>query len=375
MKTKVMTIFGTRPEVIKLAPVIEELHKYNEFFEPITLTTGQHREMLQQILDVFGIKPDFNLKLMKENQTLSYLTSKAVEKLSDLINKVKPDYILVQGDTTTAMVAALVGFYHKIPVGHVEAGLRTYNRYSPFPEEMNRRLIGVLALHHFAPTRNAMSALLKEGVDKKQIFLTGNTVVDALLKIVNSGQLRNFDFLNPSRKLVLVTAHRRENWGRGIKNICEALKKIIGMYKDIEIVYPVHLNPNVRNTVFRILDNTERIYLIDPVNYIELISLMKLSYLILTDSGGIQEEAPVLGKPVLVMRDSTERPEGIEAGVARLVGTDPYKIVSSVTELIENEDAYKAMAQAKSPYGDGKAAQRIVNIIAEYFKSSNFLRI
>lgn len=368
-RLKVSVIFGTRPEVIKLAPIIRIL-KGDPNFSVKVVNTAQHREMVDQLLSIFEIRPDVDLNIMRSSQSLSYITTAAINRLSELINDLNPNYVFVQGDTTTAMAAALVAFYHKIPLGHVEAGLRTYDRYSPFPEEMNRRIIGVLAYHHFAPTEKAVQALLAEGIEKDRIFLTGNTIVDALLQLLDSPQVNqiHFDFLDPAKKLILLTAHRRENWGYKLENICRAVKRI-ALEFDVEIVYPVHLNPNVRKTVFRTLKNVPNVHLINPVNYLELIALLKRSYFVMTDSGGIQEEAPVVGKPVLVLRDKTERPEGIELGVAKLVGTDENEIYHAAAELLENYYLYRQMATPKSPYGDGKAAQRIVRIVNDFFNS------
>lgn len=368
-KCKVAIIFGTRPEAIKMAPVIKEFRKYPKQFNLIICVTGQHRKMLDQVLSIFKIKPDIDLNLMEENQSLDSLSANAMKKVTEAIKKTKPDLVLVQGDTTTAMIAALAAFYQKIPVGHIEAGLRTKDRYNPFPEEINRNLISVLATYHFAPTKEAAKNLLKEGICKKRVFLTGNTVVDALKKITkkksNAFHLRASILSN--QKLILVTAHRRENFGKPLLDICKALKEICRRNPNVVIVYPVHMNPNVKGQVYSNLSHCDRIKLLPPLEYLELVNLMKRSYLVLTDSGGIQEEAPVFGKPVLVLRKETERPEGIDAGVAKLVGVDTKKIIKETELLIRNRKAYLKMANAVSPYGDGKAAQRIVKIIEKTF--------
>jgi len=364
----ILFIFGTRPEAIKLAPLIKEFLKQSEYFSVKVCITAQHREMLDQVLNFFDIKVDFDLNLMRPNQSLFDITALSLRKLEKVLDFTKPDLIFVQGDTTTAFVGALAGFYKKIKVGHVEAGLRSFNKFSPYPEEMNRILITQLSDYHFAPTKKAADNLLKE--NKTKVWVTGNTVIDALflgLKIIKElGEEKYyeaFNFLDFSKKIILVTSHRRENFGKPLRNICNALKELVQSFKDIEIVYPVHLNPNVQNTVFEILNGCERIYLLSPLTYSQLIWLMNKSYLILTDSGGIQEEAPSLGKPVLVMRRETERPEGLEAGTACLVGTSKEKILAKVSELLFDKEAYLKMAKATNPYGDGKASQRIVEII------------
>lgn len=362
---QVLSVFGTRPEAIKMAPVVKELEKHSDNIESIVCVTGQHREMLDQVLSLFEIKPQIDLNLMEPNQTLASLTAKAITSLTDVIASVEPDVVLVQGDTATAMVASLASFYQKVPVGHVEAGLRTYDRYSPFPEEINRRLISVLATYNFAPTQTAVDALLAEGFPKESIFLTGNTVVDALLMTVRKDYELDIGFPLLSDKLILVTAHRRENFGKPFENICIALKEIALRNPEVEIVYPVHLNPNVRKTVYQVLKNQERIHLIEPLEYKKFAHLMNRSYLILTDSGGIQEEAPVLGKPVLVLRRETERPEAVEAGAVKVVGTDTENIINETERLLYDKDEYSRMSKAISPYGDGHAAERIVEIILE----------
>jgi UDP-N-acetylglucosamine 2-epimerase (non-hydrolysing) len=365
-KLKVAIIFGTRPEAIKMAPVIKEIQKYPQEFHPVICVTGQHRKMLDQVLSIFRIKPDIDLNLMEENQSLDSLTANAIRKLTEALTKTSPGLVLVQGDTTTAMAAALAAFYQRIPVGHVEAGLRTHDRYNPFPEEINRNLISVLSSYHFAPTKKAVAALLREGINKNNIFLTGNTVVDALQMITKGRATAHFRGLR-KKKIILITAHRRENFGQPFENICNALKEIAARNPDIEIVYPVHMNPNVAGPAHKILNHRDRIKLVQPLEYLDLVELMKKSYLVLTDSGGIQEEAPVFGKPVLVLREETERPEGIEAKVAKLVGTDKTRIIRETELLLHNRKAYLKMANAVSPYGDGKAAKRIVKIIREGF--------
>lgn len=367
---KILIIFGTRPEAIKLAPVISELQKYSKYILPLVCVTAQHRQMLDQVLSIFDIKPDIDLNLMEENQQLSSFTSNSLLSLSQVIEATKPDLVLVQGDTTTAMVSALAAFYKRIPIGHVEAGLRTYDNDNPFPEEVNRRFISVMASYHFAPTHRAITFLLAEGIPQKSIFLTGNTVIDALLSTLNRIREENYapktvSFLpdGDHHKLILVTAHRRESFGKPLEEICEALKTIVKEHRDVQIIYPVHLNPNVSGTVYSLLGGQERIHLISPVDYKDLCYLMGRSYLILTDSGGIQEEAPSLGKPVLVMRQTTERPEAIEAGVAKLVGTNRESIINSVEVLLQDAREYRKMASHKNPFGDGKASERIVNIL------------
>lgn len=368
---RVLVIFGTRPEAIKMAPVVLELQKHPDRIKPLVCVTGQHRQMLDQILKTFAITPHIDLDLMQENQNLSALSARAIEALDGVLLKVKPDIVLVQGDTTTAMAGALVAHYHKVPVGHIEAGLRTDKRYNPFPEEMNRRLISVLSNFHYAPTQRAVDILIKEGHPADTVFLTGNTVVDALLTVVNKGVTSNIRHFHPERRGILVTAHRRENFDLPLRNICLALREIVTSWPDVEIVYPVHLNPNIKGPVYELLTGHDRIHLIPPVDYEELVSLLYCVYLVLTDSGGIQEEAPALGKPVLVMRETTERPEGVEAGVARLVGTEPGNIVSQVRCLLDNPEEYRRMAHAVNPYGDGDAARLIVEAILQKMNIEN----
>ncbi len=363
-KTRFLLIFGTRPEAIKMAPLVPALKQVGEVR---VCVTGQHRKMLDQVLDFFSIKADYDLNIMKRDQSLFAVTSGSLKLLEGIIDNCRPGVILVQGDTTTAFAGALAGYYKKVKVAHIEAGLRSFNKYSPFPEEVNRSLIGRLADYHFAPTEKARKNLLRENVDKKNIFVVGNTVIDALFQGMDiirkddSRYARRFGFLDPSKKLILVTGHRRESFGRPFGQICRALKDIAK--EDVEIIYPVHLNPNVRSAVYPLLGSIENIHLIEPVNYPSLIWLMSKSYLVLTDSGGIQEEAPSVGKPVLVMRDVTERTEGIDAGTAVLVGTDRTKIVESTLRLLKNRKAYDKMAEQKNPYGDGTAAAQIREIL------------
>jgi UDP-N-acetylglucosamine 2-epimerase (non-hydrolysing) len=370
-KLHVMVIFGTRPETIKLAPVISELQKYPDKFRTTVCVTAQHRDMLDQALAVFGITPDIDLGIMQPGQTLPELTARTVTALDPVLAEMKPDWALVQGDTTTVMVAGLASFYRGVRVGHVEAGLRTDNKLSPFPEEINRRLASVIADLHFAPTERSRRALLAEGIAESDIFVTGNTAIDALLRI------REENKLNPpeipaqlkaaiaGKRTVLVTGHRRESFGRAFEDICHAISDLVDAHRDICVVYPVHLNPNVQEPVNRILGNVERVHLIEPMAYAPFVWLMDKSYLILTDSGGIQEEAPSLGKPVLVMREVTERPEGIEAGCVKLVGVERKSIFKNASQLLADENIYRQMAQVKNPYGDGRAAERIVKALME----------
>ena len=362
---RVLSIFGTRPEAIKLAPVILELQKHPRDVENLVCVTAQHREMLDQILAWFEITPDYDLNLMQPDQGLAQFASRALVAITEVLEHVQPDVVLVQGDTTTVMMAALAAFYKRISVGHVEAGLRTRDRYNPFPEEINRRVAGVLATYHFAPTERAAAALRAEQVPEDAIYVTGNTVVDALLMTVNRPIDLHLGFDCHNRRLILVTAHRRESFGAPFESLCLALRDLAERNPDIEIIYPMHLNPSVRQPVKRILSGQERIHLVEPLRYEQFVRLMSQAYLILTDSGGIQEEAPVLGKPTLVMRSTTERPEAIEAGTARLVGTSRERIVAETERLLRDANAYHAMALAGSPFGDGKAAQRIVKILLE----------
>ena len=370
---KILAIFGTRPEAIKLAPILVELKKYTEVQSRICVTS-QHRQMLDQVLCLFDIVPDIDLDIMTPGQTLAEITARVVLGIDQVLLQEQPDVILVQGDTTTVMAAALSAFYRRIRIGHVEAGLRSDNLYSPFPEEMNRRMASMVSSFHFAPTETAAQALRREGVEEKQIFLTGNTVIDALFMILGkpmAGEAKTLlqravikgDGCDP--KLILVTAHRRENFGERFESVCQGLSSLAERNKDVVIIYPVHSNPNVQEPVYRLLGDRERIILTDPVEYDVLSCLMSACYLVLTDSGGIQEEAPSLGKPVLVMRTETERPEGIEQGTAKLVGPFEDRIVSETEILLRDETAYKRMAKAINPYGDGHAAERIVDILRE----------
>ncbi len=365
MKT-ILCIVGTRPEGIKMAPVVAKLKEVPDRARCVLCSTGQHSEMLRQVLDQFNLKVDVDLALMRENQTLSSLTARAVDALATTIKDVRPDVVLVQGDTSTAMVGALAAFYERIPVGHVEAGLRTGDKYNPFPEEINRRIISVVADHHFAPTQLAVDRLLAEGYEKERIHLTGNTVIDALLMTVERQRATPPErrFTRNGTRLILVTAHRRENFDAPLRSICSALRRIVDN-NDVDLLYPVHMNPNVRGPVHELLGDHERIRLVPPLNYAEFVQALGESHLVLTDSGGVQEEAPALGKPVLVMRQTTERPEAVSAGVAELVGTDAETIVSRTQELLNSPAAYDRMARAVSPYGDGKAAARIVRCLLE----------
>ena len=373
-------IFGTRPEAIKLAPVILAA-KADPRFKCKVCVTAQHRQMLDQVLKVFKIKPDVDLNLMRPNQTLAGLTARAISAIDTYLAKEKPDMVIVQGDTTTVFCAALCAFYHKIPVGHVEAGLRTGNKYSPFPEEANRVLATHLSALHFAPTQKARQNLLQEGIAPEKIFVTGNTVIDALFLALEKikkkapviAQLPKA-IMQSSQQLVLITGHRRENFGEGFQNICKAIKTLAQKFPEAQFVYPVHLNPNVRKPVYSLLGNQENIHLIAPLDYLPFVTLMNRANIILTDSGGIQEEAPSLGKPVLVMRETTERPEALDAGTVKLVGTDSKLICSETEKLLTNTAAYRKMSRAYNPYGDGKAAERIIKILKETRRYSKIPR-
>jgi UDP-N-acetylglucosamine 2-epimerase (non-hydrolysing) len=371
---KILSIFGTRPEAIKMAPVIKELERRPDDFTSIVCVTAQHREMLDQVLSAFEIHPDFDLDIMKAGQDLFQITSAVLTGLRDVLAESRPDLVLVHGDTTTTMTAALAAFYSRTKVGHVEAGLRTRDKSAPYPEEMNRRVAGAIADLHFAPTAGARQNLIEEAVDPNTIHVTGNTAVDALFSAlamieknpgIHDRFASQFSYLNPAKKLILVTGHRRENFGEGFQNICRALGEVAANQPEVQIVYPVHLNPNVYRPVRRILGNMEgaNIFLIDPVEYLAFVYLMNRSYMIVTDSGGIQEEAPSLAKPVLVMRDVTERPEGVQVGTVKITGTRTAQIRSSVELLLSDKDEYKKMTSAGNPYGDGKAAERIAGII------------
>jgi UDP-N-acetylglucosamine 2-epimerase (non-hydrolysing) len=367
-KNSVMAVFGTRPEAIKMAPVIQELWHKN--IDTVVCTTSQHRQMLDQMLSLFDIEPDIDLRLMQENQTLSALTSAVMTAVTATLVKFQPAVVLVQGDTTTAAITALASFYQQIPVGHIEAGLRTFDIYNPFPEEVNRKLISTITTFNFAPTEHAVENLVHEGVPAAKIIKTGNTIVDALLAIEKKYCAMPLPVDIPDdKKLILVTAHRRENFGMPLANICAALQEIVKTFPEIEIIYPVHLNPRVKNDVEKYLGGIERIHLIAPLDYHELVAVMKRAHIILTDSGGIQEEAPSFGKPVLVLRHATERPEGVEAGVARLIGTDKQSIIDHVALLLRNDAAYKKMAMSVNPYGDGRAAERIVRFLSDSMDS------
>jgi UDP-N-acetylglucosamine 2-epimerase (non-hydrolysing) len=369
---KILVIIGTRPEAIKLSPVILDLEKHAQTFKTRVCVTAQHREMLDQVLGIFGIVPDIDLDLMEPDQNLPALTSRVMVELSRVLDEEKPNLLLVQGDTTTVMTASLAAFYEKVSVGHVEAGLRTKDRYVPFPEEMNRRLTSVLARYHFAPTERAKQSLLREGVPIDRIFVTGNTIIDALHFILNKPKpdrvkdiLKSGDLSASRKKLILVTAHRRENFGQPFEEICRGLKALAERNQDVSILYPVHLNPNVREPVFRILQDIKGIHLTEPLEYDVLAHLMKESYFIITDSGGIQEEAPSLGKPVLILRTMTERPEVIEAGVAKIIGPKADAIIREGEKLLYDQDEYMSMARRISPYGDGRAAKKITGVLME----------
>ncbi len=367
---KVMTVFGTRPEAIKMAPVVLELQKHADQIQTIVAVTAQHRQMLDQVLDLFQITPDYDLDIMSQGQTLYDVTTKSLMGLKDVLAKEKPDLVLVHGDTTTTFAGALASYYQQVPVGHVEAGLRTGDIYSPFPEEMNRKLTGAIAAIHFAPTSTAKANLLKENVNPSHIYVTGNTVIDALMTTVAGDydfgdDLKSVDFQN--HRVILLTTHRRENLGEPMRHIYKALRRIIEEIPDTEIVFPVHRNPLVRKVVEEELAGVDRIHLIDPMEYEPFANLMSLSSLVLTDSGGIQEEAPSLGKPVLVLRNTTERPEAVEAGTVRLIGTDKDVVYAETKRLLTDQDAYDAMSNAVNPYGDGKASQRIVQAILHVF--------
>lgn len=378
-----MLVFGTRPEAIKMAPLVQEFRKHPDQYETLVCVTGQHREMLDQVLNIFGIVPDYDLNIMKPGQDLYDVTARILSGMRDVLSEAKPEIVLVHGDTTTSMAVALAAFYRQIPVGHVEAGLRTHNIYSPWPEEMNRQITGRIATYHFSPTPLSRENLLREGIDKSRILITGNTVIDALYAVVNKIkddvplqlslekelQAAGYDTdrlaAEEGRHLVLITGHRRENFGDGFLHICQAIKTLSEKYPNVDFVYPMHLNPNVRKPIKEIFGENRQsnLFFIEPLEYLSFVYLMEKSHIVLTDSGGIQEEAPGLGKPVLVMRDTTERPEALEAGTVKLVGTDYDKIVSEVSSLLDDTECYKRMSQAVNPYGDGKACERIVEYI------------
>lgn len=365
---KVMTIFGTRPEAIKMAPLVLELKKHPEHFTSIVTVTAQHRQMLDQVLHIFGINPDYDLNIMKDRQTLIDITTRGLAGLDEVMKKVKPDIVLVHGDTTTTFIASLAAFYNQITVGHVEAGLRTWNKYSPYPEEMNRQLTGVLSDLHFSPTAKAAENLLIENKESKHIFITGNTAIDALKTTVRDEYDHEVLEKLGTDRLLLLTAHRRENLGEPMRNIFRAVKRIVDENKDVQVVYPVHLNPVVREIAGEILGNDPRIHLIEPLDVIDFHNFASRAYLILTDSGGVQEEAPSLGVPVLVLRDTTERPEGIDAGTLKLVGTDEEAIYQATRNLLTDQSAHEEMSKAANPYGDGNASYRICQAIRYYYR-------
>lgn len=371
---KILLSFGTRPEAIKMCPIIKELTKY-ENIKKIVCITGQHREMLTPILDLFHIVADYNLDIMKDNQTLYDITSNILDKIRSILKVETPDIVLVHGDTTSAFAVALACFYMKIPVCHVEAGLRTYNKYSPYPEEFNRQAIDAMTDIYFAPTEETKENLLKEGKNSKNIYVTGNTVIDALKTTVRADYYNEmFEWIGDDR-LILLTAHRRENLGTPMESMFEAIKTVLGKVGDIKVIYPVHLNPEVRKIANRVFANEDRVKIIEPLGVFDFHNFINRAYLIMTDSGGIQEEAPALGKPVLVMRDTTERPEGIKAGTLRLTGTKKEGIVQALTELLTDKNVYQKMAQAQNPYGDGKASERIVKILCERLGKTNVEKV
>jgi len=363
-KIKVMTIFGTRPEAIKMAPIVLQLQEQSDKFIPITVVTAQHREMLDQVLKIFKIKPDYDLNIMRPNQTLAGITSRVLTKLDDILDEARPDIVLVHGDTTTTFAASVSAFYHQIPVGHVEAGLRTWDKYSPYPEEMNRQLTDVLADMYFAPTELSRDNLLKENHPEKNITITGNTAIDALKQTVNGNYHHDvLDMVKPGNRMILLTMHRRENQGQPMENVFKAIKNVVMSHEDVEVVYPVHLSPVVQEVAKRVLGDVERIHLIDPLDVVDFHNMSARSYFIMTDSGGVQEEAPSLNKPVLVLRDTTERPEGVTAGTLKLVGTNGKEVQKAMETLLDNQQEYNEMASADNPYGDGHAAEYILKAI------------
>ncbi|RFA36715.1 UDP-N-acetylglucosamine 2-epimerase (non-hydrolyzing) [Virgibacillus dokdonensis] len=366
-RIKVMTIFGTRPEAIKMAPLVLELNKRSEEFESIVTVTAQHREMLDQVLGIFDITPDYDLNIMKKQQTLAQITTRALEGLDEVMKKTQPDIVLVHGDTTTTFAASLAAYYNQIAVGHVEAGLRTWNKYSPYPEEMNRQLTGVMADLHFAPTEKSKANLLQENKPSERIAVTGNTAIDALKTTVDPSYTSPILERIAGKRLILMTAHRRENLGKNMQQMFRAIKRLVETHDDVHVVYPVHLNPVVKQAADEILGNDARIDLIDPLGVVDFHNFASRAHLILTDSGGVQEEAPSLGVPVLVLRDTTERPEGIEAGTLKLAGTEEEPIYQMANELLTNKQAYEKMAKASNPYGDGQASRRIADTIVDYF--------
>lgn len=367
-KIKVMTVFGTRPEAIKMAPLVLELQKQSQRFEAITTVSAQHREMLDQVLDIFHIKPDYDLNIMHARQTLTDITSNVLINLDKILKEAKPDIVLVHGDTTTTFSASVAAFYNQIPIGHVEAGLRTWEKYSPYPEEMNRQMTDAMTDLYFAPTNQSKANLLKENHKEDNIYITGNTAIDALKQTVDKEYHHDIlDKVSPDNKLILLTMHRRENQGEPMRRVFKVIREVVESREDVEVIYPVHLSPAVQEVAKEILGNTGRIHLISPLDVVDFHNLAARSYFIMTDSGGVQEEAPSLGKPVLVLRDTTERPEGVEAGTLKLVGTESEKVKKEMEELLDNDAEYRRMAQAKNPYGDGKASERILDAIAYYF--------
>lgn len=367
-KIKVMTVFGTRPEAIKMAPLVLELQKQSQRFEAITTVSAQHRKMLDQVLDIFHIKPDYDLNIMHARQTLTDITSNVLINLDKILKEAKPDIVLVHGDTTTTFAASVAAFYNQIPIGHVEAGLRTWEKYSPYPEEMNRQMTDAMTDLYFAPTNQSKANLLKENHKEDNIYITGNTAIDALKQTVDKEYHHDIlDKVSPDNKLILLTMHRRENQGEPMRRVFKVIREVVESREDVEVIYPVHLSPAVQEAAKEILGNTERIHLISPLDVVDFHNLAARSYFIMTDSGGVQEEAPSLGKPVLVLRDTTERPEGVEAGTLKLVGTESEKVKKEMEELLDNDAEYQRMTQAKNPYGDGKASERILDAIAYYF--------
>ncbi|CAI2620069.1 UDP-N-acetylglucosamine 2-epimerase [Apilactobacillus kunkeei] len=368
---KVMTIFGTRPEAIKMAPIILEMKNNLDEFQPITVLTGQHKEMLDQVMDIFHIEADYNLHVMKAQQTLISITTTVINKLDSIINEAKPDMILVHGDTTTTFAAAVSAFYHQIPLGHVEAGLRTWDKYSPYPEEMNRQMTDILSDVYFAPTELSKENLLKQNLKEDRIYITGNTAIDALKQTVDRNYHHSvLDDIDKTHKIILLTMHRRENQGEPMRRTFETIKNEVLKRKDIEVVYPVHLSPSVQSVAHSVFDGVNRVHLIEPLDVVDFHNMAARSHFIMTDSGGVQEEAPSLGKPVLVLREATERPEGVDAGTLKLVGTDPKKISASIDQLLDDTEEYKNMATAKNPYGDGTASKQILEAIKEVFASN-----
>lgn len=364
---KVMSIFGTRPEAIKMAPLVKELERRKEI-ESIVCVTAQHREMLDQVLNTFDIKPDYDLNIMKQGQSLADVTTRALVGLEEVIKEVKPDIVLVHGDTTTTFAGALAAFYNQVAIGHVEAGLRTYDKYSPYPEEMNRQMVDRLSDLYFAPTEISKDNLLKENIDESKIYITGNTAIDAMSTTVDENYTHpELDWINAGERMILLTAHRRENLGEPMRHIFRAIKRVVDEFSDVKVIYPIHMNPRVREVANEVFGDADRVKLIEPLEVFDFHNFQNKSYIILTDSGGIQEEAPSLGKPVLVLRDTTERPEGIKAGTLKLVGTDEDVIYEETKKLLLDKKEYEKMSKASNPYGDGHASERIVDAIIEYF--------